>query len=199
MVIEAEMLKMKYIRMQKIERIILVLLLFTAFGFTNLNGQTDTAFGSVPVVNGKVVFQQFIPNADGVDAVQQYAKLQEWGRARFQGNPLLSAIRFDDKARSVTISAGENLSLPAANGKVTLHYRFDISVTNAGSMLMVRDITFKRALPGSDSVVPKTYSAEQVITDQAINGADGEKEFRTRVRQATLNCLNGLHGELSLL
>lgn len=82
--------------MKKIERIILVLLLFTAFGFTRVNGQTDAAFGSVPIVNGKVVFQQFIPNADGVDAVQQYSKLQEWGRARFQGNPLLSAIRFDD-------------------------------------------------------------------------------------------------------
>ena len=41
--------------MKIIERIISVLLL-TTFGFTNLNGQTDAAFGSVPVVNGKVVF-----------------------------------------------------------------------------------------------------------------------------------------------
>ncbi|MGI6572288.1 MAG: hypothetical protein ACOX19_02425 [Fermentimonas sp.] len=185
--------------MKKIERIILVLLLLTAFGFTKVNGQTDAVFGSVPFVNGKVVFQQFIPNADGVDAAQQYAKLQKWGRARFQGNPLLSAIRFDDKARSVTISAGETLPLPAANGKVTLRYRFDISVTNAGSMLVVRDITFQSEPPGSGSTIPKTYGAEQVITDQAINGADGEKEFRTLVRQATLNYFNGLHVELSSL
>ncbi|MDI9606126.1 MAG: hypothetical protein QM305_12555 [Bacteroidota bacterium] len=185
--------------MQKIERLILVLLLLTSLGFTKLNGQTDAAFGTVPVVNGKVVFQQFIPNADGMDAVQQYAKLQKWGKVRFQGNPLLSAIRFDDKVRSVTISAGETLPLPAADGKVTLRYRFDVSVSNAGSMLMIRDITFERELPGSGSVVPKTYRAEQVITDQAINGADGEKEFRTRVRQTTLNCLNGLHAELSAL
>ncbi len=185
--------------MQKIERTILVLLLLTSLGFTKLNGQTDAAFGTVPVVNGKVIFQQFIPNADGVDAVRQYAKLQKWGRERFQGNPLLSAIRFDDKARSVTISTGETLSLPAADGKVTLRCRFDISVSNAGSMLMVRDISFQREPLGSGSAIPKTYSAEQLITDQAINGADGEKEFRPRVRQATLNCLNGLHAELSSL
>ncbi len=176
-----------------------MLLLLTTFGLTNLNGQTDAAFGSVPVVNGKVIFQQFIPNADGVNAQQQYAKLQKWGRERFQGNPLLSAIRFDDKARSMTISTGETLPLPGADGKVTLRYRFDISAANAGAMLMIRDISFQSELPGSGSVVPKTYSAEQMITDQAINGADGDKEFRTRVRQATLNYLNGLHAELSSL
>jgi hypothetical protein len=199
MIIEVEMSTMKYNRMQKIERIVLILLLLTSLGFTRLNGQTDAAFGTVPVVNGKVVFQQFIPNADGVDAVQQYAKLQKWGRTRFQGNPLLSAIRFDDKVRSVTISAGETLPLPAADGKVTLRYRFDISVTNAGSMLMIRDITFQSESPSSGSVVPKTYSAEQLITDQAIKSVEREKEFRTRIRQATLNYLNGLHTELSAL
>ncbi|HHU96767.1 MAG: hypothetical protein QM237_00720 [Bacteroidota bacterium] len=185
--------------MKIIERIILVLLLLTTFGFTNLNGQTDAAFGSVPVVNGKVVFQQFIPNADGVDAPQQYVKLQKWGRERFQGNPLLSAIRFDDKARSVTISAGVNLSLPATSATVTLRYRLDISVANAGTMLVVRDISFQGEALGSGSAIPKTYGAEQVITDQAINGANGDKELRTHVRQATLNYFNGLHVELSSL
>lgn len=99
----------------------------------------------------------------------------------------------------MTISAGEPLPLPAADGKVTLRYRFDISVTNAGTMLVVRDISFQGEALGSGSAIPKTYGAEQVITDQAINGADGDKEFRTRVRQATLNYFNGLHVELSSL
>ncbi len=180
----------------------LVLSLLLAFvGFSGVNGQTDAVFSSVPVVNGKVIFQQFIPNTDGANAAQQYARLQQWGKNRFQGKPLLSGIRYDDKGRSVTISAGEELRLPAnGGGSVTMRYRFDTSVTNAGYTLVIRDITYQQSeQPGSTSVFPKTYSAEQMITDQAVSAAGAEKELRNNTRKATLAFLNNLYEELSAL
>jgi len=180
----------------------LILSLLLAFvGFSGVNGQTDAAFSSVPVVNGKVIFQQFIPNTDGANAAQQYTRLQQWGKNRFQGKPLLSGIRFDDKGRSVTISAGEELRLPAnaGGGNVTMRYRFDTSVTNAGYTLVIRDITYQSEQPGSTSVFPKTYSAEQMITDQAVSAAGEEKELKNNTRKATLAFLNTLYEELSAL
>ncbi len=179
-------------------RILSISLLMSVLGFLSLKGQVEVAFSTVPVVNGKVVFQQFIPNTDGVDAAQQYTRLQQWGRSKSQGNPLLSGIRFDDKERAVTISSGEKLRLSNGN-TVTMRYRFDTSVTNAGYMLIVRDITYQSEQLGSSSILPKTYTAEQTITDQAVNTTDESRTLRNDTRKATLAFLNGLYAELSSL
>ncbi len=80
-----------------------------------------------------------------------------------------------------------------------MRYRFDVSVTNAGSMLVVRDIGFQNEQPDSKSVIPETYAAEEMITDQAINVSDGKQELRLHARKATLGFLNGLYAELSSL
>ncbi len=183
-------------------KIIILSLLASVISTINVSGQTDVAFSNVPVVNGKVVFQQFIPNAEGVDAVQQYKRLQQWGRDRFQGNPLLSGIRFDDKGRTITISSGEELQVRTGNSgssKMTMRYRFNTSVTNAGYMLVVRDITYQSEQPKNASSFPKTYTAEQMITDQAVNTTGEDNALRSGARNATLNFLNELYAELSAL
>lgn len=177
-------------------KIITLSLLMSVLGFLSLKGQVEVAFSTVPVVNGKVVFQQFVPNTDGVDAMQQYTRLQQWGRNQSQGNPLLSGIRFDDKGRAVTISSGKKLQL-SGGSTVTMRYRFDTSVTNAGYMLVVRDITYQNEQPGSTSILPKTYTAEQMITDQAVNTTDENRTLRSDTRKATLAFLNELYAELS--
>lgn len=180
--------------MKKI-RILFLSFLLSVLGYVQLNGQTDAAFTNVPVVNGKVVFQQFVPNSEGASAEQQYARLQQWGRGKSQGNPLLSGIRFDDKGRMLTISSGEELQL--GSGKVTMRYRMDASVTNAGYMLVVRDITYQSDQAGS--VIPKTHAAEQMITDQAVNASGDEREMKNNTRKMTLAFLNKLYEELSAL
>lgn len=185
--------------MMKRNGLILTLML-TVFGLTSVNGQNDAAFTGVPVVNGKVVFQQFVPESDGVSVEQQYTRLQQWGRNKSQGNPLLSGIRFDDKGRTATISSGQELDVSTGNGmKVTMRFRLDVSVTNAGYMLVVRDITYQSEQPEGKSVFPKTMSAEQVITDQAVNAAGEERDFRNSTRKATLTFLNQLYNELVAL
>ena len=82
---------------------------------------------------------------------------------------------------------------------MTMRYRFDTSVTNAGYMLVVRDITYQSEQPKNVSSFPKTYTAEQMITDQAVNTTGEDNALRSGARNATLNFLNELYAELSAL
>ena len=167
----------------------------------HIKGQVDAGFTNVPVVNGKVVFEQFILADQGVTANQRYAMLQKWGKETFTGSPLLSGIRFDDKARVVTVSSKAELQLPANKAGVRetmfMNYRFDATITNAGCVLVVRDITYQHAQKKGESFFPKIYTVEQTITDQAVNVNGGERELRNILRIETLHFLNKLYSDLS--
>lgn len=180
----------------------ITLFILAAF-MLNAMGQVagDNAFTSVPLVNGKVVFQQFIHTEQSLSENQKYAILYKWGKDNYSGNPLLSGIRFDDKARSITVSSKVELLLsPNSSGKrekMTMNYRFDASVTSAGIMLTVRDITYLTESKGGASVFPKAYSAEEMITEQAINSAADLRELRTNTQKGTLTYLNELYAGLA--
>lgn len=176
--------------------------MFSVFGLLIVCGQTVGAFNDVSVISGKVVFQQFIPNSDGVSNSQQYLLLQQWGKEKSQKNPLLSGIRFNDKKYSVTVSAGEEFQVVNStvdNVSITMRYRFDVSVTSAGYMLVIRDIIYQIKSQESASVFPETYAAEQMITNEAINAMGGDRVLKDNTRKATLDCLNKLFEELSSL
>lgn len=167
----------------------------------SLEGQNDANFTTVSVVNGKVVFEQFLLADQTGNANQRYAKLQNWTKKTFTGNPLLSGIRYDDKAQSITVSSKAELLLPANSAgvqeKMIMSYRFDATITNAGCLLVVRDITYQPAKKDSGSFFPKIYPAEETITDQAVAANGGERELRTNLRKETLLLLNKLTADLS--
>lgn len=180
---------------------IIVILAMLAISLFPVKGQTDAGFTNVPVVNGKVVFEQFILADQGGSANQRYALLQQWVKETFTGSPLLSGIRFDDKARVVTVSAKAGLQLPPDKEGVRetmfMNYRFDATITNAGCLLVVRDITYQQAPKKEGSFFPKIYTAEQTITDQAVNVSGEERELRNNLRSETLHFLNKLYSDLS--
>lgn len=167
----------------------------------SLEGQTYATIVSVPVVNGKVVFEQFLPADQAGNAEQRYTKLQNWAKRTFTGNPLLLGIRYDDKAQSVTVSSKAEMLLPGnntgAHEKMIMTYRFDATVTNAGCLLVVRDITYQSAKKDSGSFFPKIYPAEETITDQAVAAGGSERELRANLRKETLQLLNNLNADLS--
>jgi hypothetical protein len=167
----------------------------------SLIGQTTATISSVPVVNGKVVFEQFLPAEQTDNASQRYIKLQDWAKKTFTGNPLLLGIRFDDKAQSVTVSSKAEILLPANTSggqeKMIMSYRFDATITNAGCLLVVRDITYQPAKKDSGSFFPKIYPAEETITDQAVATSSNEREMRVNLRKETLRLVNKLNSDLS--
>lgn len=179
-------------------------IIFTVLIFASalIQVKAQSVFTTVPVVNGKVVFQQFIHIDQGLTADQRYALLYKWGKDNYAGNPLLSGIRFDDKAKSITVGSKIELLLPQdSNGvreKVVMNYRFDATITNAGCILVVRDITYQNDQSPKSSLFPKTFTAEETITSTAISAVSGlDKEFKTNTQKSTLFYLNELYNNLS--
>lgn len=167
-----------------------------------LNVNSQSVFSSVPVVNGKVVFQQFVHIDRGLSLDQRYSLLYKWGKDNYSGNPLLAGIRFDDKNNSITVSSKVELLLPQNSAgvreKVLMNYRFDAAITNAGLTLVVRDISYQNAQSKGSSLFPKTFSAEDTISPNAISSAsESDKEFRVNTQKSTLYFLNELYDDLS--
>lgn len=178
-------------------------LLAAIFLLAQVSGQS--VFTSVPVVNGKVVFQQFIHIEQDLSADQRYSILYKWGKDNYTGNPLLAGIRFDENNKSITVSSKVELLLPQNNAgvreKLIMNYRFDASITNAGCMLIVRDITYQNPLIKGSSLFPKTFSAEETITSEAISSSASaaDKEFKMNVQKGSLYFLNELYNDLNAI
>lgn len=169
-----------------------------------LNVKSQSVFTSVPVVNGKVVFQQFVHTDQSLTSSQKYSLLYMWGKDNYSGNPLLSGIRFDDKNNSITVSSKIELVLPQNNDgvreKVIMNYRFDATVTNAGCALVIRDINYQNSQSKGSSLFPKTFTAENTITTTAISSSpESEKEFRVNTQKSTLYFLNELYQDINNL
>lgn len=179
----------------------ILLLGFLVLWVLNTESQTSAAFNRVPMLNGKVVFEQFVVSNQSSSSDQNYAKLQKWARDRYTGNPLLSGIRFDDKSQTVTVSSKSHLKLPANSAgnstEMIMNYRFDVSASGAGSMLVMRDITFQSVDKDATSFFPKVYTAEQMISDQAIGVGGEEGELRNATRKAALQFVNELYTDFS--
>ncbi len=184
----------------QMKRILFIISLAFIFLGSNVQAQIENVFASVPEVNGKVVFQQFIHTPQGLNEDQNYAILYKWGKDNYASNPLLSGIRFNDKDRNITVSSKVELLLPQNNQgvreKMMMNYRFDANITNAGCVLKVRDITYQNVRENGKSFFPKSSSAEEMITDNAINSISSEKEFKENLRKGSLYFLNELYNDL---
>ena len=180
----------------------ILFLIGLAFSFSVSNAQThqENVFTTVTEVNGKVVFQQFIHTPQGLNEDQSYAILYKWGKDNYASNPLLSGIRFNEKDRSITVSSKVELILPENSQgdreKMLMNYRFDADITNAGCVLKVRDVTYQTVREKGKSFFPKTSSAEEMITDNAINSVSDDKELKGNLRKSTLYFLNELYNDL---
>lgn len=161
---------------------------------------SNSIFANVSVMNGRVVFQQFIPADNSLSADQKYSLLTKWAKDNYSGNRMVSGIRFNEKERNVTVSAKTELFLPTSikeeDRKLMMNYRFDVSVTNGGLMLTIRDITFQKVALTNNQSISKIYSAEEMITDASIAASDEEKEFRISTRNETLAFVNSLYDSL---
>ena len=183
------------------KRILFIIgLVFTFIIGVNAQTQKENVFSSVPEVNGKVVFQQFIHTHQGLSEDQSYSLLYKWGKDNYAGNPLLSGIRFNEKEKSITVSSKVELLLPensdGVRQKTMMNYRFDATITNAGCVLMIRDVTYQNVKEQGKSFFPKTSSAEEMITDSAINSNSSDKEFKENLRKGSLYFLNELYNDL---
>lgn len=165
-------------------------------------GNAQPVFTTVPVVNGKVVFQQYVYLDQEMPDNERYSLLNKWGKDKFSGSPLLTGIRFDDKAKSMTVGSRAELLLPqnaaGITEKIIMSYRFDASINNMGCMLVIRDITYQTVPAKGASAIPKSYTAEETIADSAISsGSADEKGLKENIKKSSLTFFNQLYDELN--
>ncbi|NLX66476.1 MAG: hypothetical protein GXZ19_06860, partial [Bacteroidales bacterium] len=63
--------------------------------------------------------------------------------------------------------------------------------------LVIRDVTFQNPPKPGVSSFPRSITAEQTITDQAVGVPGEEGVIRSTLRKNTLSFLNGLYREVS--
>ena len=183
------------------KRILFIISLVFSFSVV-VNAQTEkeNVFTNVPEVNGKVVFQQFIHTHQGLNEDQSYALLYKWGKDNYAGNPLLSGIRFIDKDKSLSVSSKVELLLPedskGVRQKMMMNYRFDASISNAGCLLVIRDVTYQDVKDKGKNFFPRLIAAEDMITDKSVNSDSDTKELKANLRKGTLYFLNELYNDL---
>jgi len=182
------------------KNILTVSIMFLLSFYLSAQQSSNSIFANVPVMSGRVVFQQFIPADNSLSADQKYSLLTKWAKDNYSGNRMVSGIRFNEKERNVTVSAKTELVLPKSTkegeSKLMMNYRFDVSVTNGGLILTIRDITFQKIASTNNQSTSKVYSAEETITDASIAASDEEKEFRISTRNETLAFVNSLYDTL---
>ena len=182
------------------KNILIVSIMLLLSFYLSAQQSSNSIFANVPVMSGRVVFQQFIPADNSLSADQKYSLLTKWAKDNYSGNRMVSGIRFNEKERNVTVSAKTELVLPKSTkegeSKLMMNYRFDVAVTNGGLILTVRDITFQKIASTNNQSTSKVYSAEETITDASIAASDEEKEFRISTRNETLAFVNSLYDTL---
>ncbi|MBP7180452.1 MAG: DUF4468 domain-containing protein [Dysgonomonadaceae bacterium] len=182
------------------KNILTVSIMFLLSFYLSAQQSSNSIFANIPVMSGRVVFQQFIPADNSLSADQKYSLLTKWAKDNYSGNRMVSGIRFNEKERNVTVSAKTELVLPKSTkegeSKLMMNYRFDVSVTNGGLILTIRDITFQKIASTNNQSTSKVYLAEETITDASIAASDGEKEFRISTRNETLTFVNSLYDNL---
>jgi len=182
------------------KNILIVSIMLLLSFYLSAQQSSNSIFANVPVMSGRVVFQQFIPADNSLSADQKYSLLTKWAKDNYSGNRMVSGIRFNEKERSVTVSAKTELVLPKSTkegeSKLMMNYRFDVSVTNGGLILTIRDITFQKIASTNNQSTSKVYLAEETITDASIAASDEEKEFRISTRNETIAFVNSLYDTL---
>ena len=178
-----------------------MLILITGFQL-KAQKRTEQVFTSIPVVNGKVVFRQFIYTGTELSPEQKYDLLCQWAKNRYTKDPYLISLRYNNENLSITVSSIVECMVPgnkgSKNGKMLMSYRFDASITGAGCMFVVRDIYYEQADAKDSSLPIVAYPAEEMITNSAISSSTGEqKELRTALQKQTLTFLNTLYNNLN--
>lgn len=178
----------------EMKKYFIISLFISAFlGIKGYSQVEQSIFSTVPVVNGKVVFQQFIHTDQNLPDNQKYTLLAKWAKETFSGNPNLLGLRFDEKSKSINVSTKTDLGLSSNKlniNKAAMTYRFDATIINGGCNLVIREISYQA---GSNSAVP----AEQSITDNAVNSTTDTGSLNSAIRKGTLDYLNQLYAKLN--
>lgn len=189
------------------KRYLLLIVMILAMGtvqaqlFKKNNNVTEAQYhlGAVPVVNGKVAFEEVI-QAEGLSAEEIETRVNEWIKRRFTKPTVISSMRFDSEQPNTTIVKSEeyivfkNTFLVLSRARI--YYYLTITAEDGQCTFNMSRITYW--YDDEDEKGGIKMKAENWITDEmAFNKKGRLKKFEGKFRRKTIDLKELLIEELT--
>lgn len=170
----------------------------------NLSSQKliqNSKFSNVPMFDGKVVFIKEIP-LKSINTNHNFSILKNWGQINFGNDPLVSSVLARSKEKKIYCASKIELLLPKnkqnVREKVIMDYKLDAFLLNNKCIFEIKDITYSVQKSKNTDLLKTNFSAEEMISDNAMQINDNLKELRSNTRAATLYFFNQLADNLEM-
>lgn len=189
------------------KRYLLLIVMILAMGtvhaqlFKKNNNVTEAQYhlGAVPVVNGKVAFEEVI-QAEGLSAEEIETRVNEWIKRRFTKPTVIRSMRFDSEQPNTTIVKSEeyivfkNTFLVLSRARI--YYYLTITAEDGQCTFNMSRITYW--YDDEDEKGGIKMKAENWITDEmAFNKKGRLKKFEGKFRRKTIDLKELLIEELT--
>ena len=182
--------------------LLLALLVFTIFvaqAQTAGKATPSNTIGAIPVVNGKVTFEETIP-AEGYTANEIKKIIDNWIKERFVKPTVISAKQFESNNQKTTILKAEeylvfkNKALVLERARI--YYYLTLTANEGSCTFNMSRITYW--YDDEDDKGGLKMIAEEWITDEnAINKKGEVKKFEGKFRNKTIELKNILINALT--
>lgn len=189
------------------KRYLLLIVMILAMGtvqaqlFKKNNNVTEAQYhlGAVPVVNGKVAFEEVI-QAEGLSAEEIETRVNEWIKRRFTKPTVIGSMRYDSEQPNTTIVKSEeyivfkNTFLVLSRARI--YYYLTITAEDGQCTFNMSRITYW--YDDEDEKGGIKMKAENWITDEmAFNKKGRLKKFEGKFRRKTIDLKELLIEELT--
>lgn len=155
--------------------------------------------GTVPVVNGKVTFEEFIP-AEGLSAAQVKEIAGNWIKERYVEPTVIASKVYDSEDENTIILKGEEYIVFKSTlfvlSRARIYYFLTLEAEDGGCRFNMSRITYW--YDDEDDEGGIKMKAENWITDEtAFNKKGGLKKFEGKFRRKTIDLKEQLAAELA--
>ena len=155
--------------------------------------------GNVPVVNGRVMFQETI--ATTLSEGEAYARLNEWAKQRFnKPNVIVSKFTSEDNTNhTLSLTAEEYIVFTKkffVLDRTRINYWAEFQCTESGVSIKLTRINYWYEEEREGGI---KFCAEEFITDDEAFNAKGTKLFKDqgKFRKGTINFFDSLVAEMN--
>ncbi|MBQ8336964.1 MAG: DUF4468 domain-containing protein [Bacteroidaceae bacterium] len=185
--------------------ILLILLLTVAASQAQLFKKADStvqeqyAAGTVPVINGKVTFEEVIP-AEGYSAAEVSDIVNAWIKERYVEPTVISVKHFDSGVPGTTVIKGEEYIVFKNTffvlSRARTYYFLTLTANDGSCTFNMSRITYWYD-DEDDKGGIKMKAEEWITDDNALNKKGKMKKFEGKFRSKTIDLKNILVSELT--
>lgn len=169
--------------------------------FKKKNKTVETQYrkGAVPVVNGRVTFEEFI-KADGLSAEQVDERVTGWIKERYVQPNVIASHEYESEAEGTTILKAEEYIVFKQNAfvlsRARIYYYLTIEAQDGGCRFNMSRITYWYDDEAENGGMKNMKAEEWITDDMAFDKKEKLKKFEGKFRCKTIDLKNQLIEEL---